>query len=88
MREHIRCSREEGVLRVVPLEAVVASSVADQRAAIEAALADSGLYESGNQEHLAQLLKHKAEVDRGVEDAELEWLRAMDAFETATSDPA
>ena len=36
-------------------------------------------------ERLAELLKRKGEVDRDVEDSELEWLRATDAFETAAS---
>jgi ATP-binding cassette subfamily F protein 3 len=52
---------------------------------IETQLADSTLYDADNKVRLGELLKRKTDVDRGVEDAELEWLRAMDEFESASA---
>ena len=50
---------------------------------LEAQLADNTLYEAANKDRLSQLLTDKATLDRDLEDAELEWLRAMDALEAA-----
>jgi len=50
---------------------------------LEAQLADNTLYEAANKDRLSQLLTEKATLDRDLEDAELEWLRAMDALEAA-----
>ncbi|MDJ0740725.1 MAG: ATP-binding cassette domain-containing protein [Gammaproteobacteria bacterium] len=54
-----------------------------EQQALEDELADGALYEAGNKERLAELLRRKAGIDRDVEDGELEWLRAVDALETA-----
>ncbi|RMG37023.1 MAG: ATP-binding cassette domain-containing protein, partial [Gammaproteobacteria bacterium] len=53
------------------------------RKSLEEQLADPALYEPGNKDRLTELLKQKAAIDRGIEDQELEWLRAADALETA-----
>ena len=50
---------------------------------IEARLTDNGIYDPENKQALNELLSRKAEVDRRLEDAELEWLRAADRLETA-----
>lgn len=50
--------------------------------ALEKRLADNSLYNPGNKDELNQLLQEKALLDRALEDAELDWLRAMDALET------
>ena len=59
---------------------------AEQRLA-EQQLGDNRLYEQANKERLNELIGHKATIDRDLENAELEWLRAMDALETAQLEP-
>jgi ATP-binding cassette subfamily F protein 3 len=54
-----------------------------EQQAIEAELADNGLYEPAAKDRLNALLGRKAELDRALEDAELDWLRAADALENA-----
>jgi len=49
---------------------------------LEQQLADNDLYAAENKDKLAGLLTRKGEVDGQVEDAELAWLRAMDALES------
>ena len=51
--------------------------------ALETELADGAVYDACNKDHLAKLLQRKTEIDRHVEDGELEWLRAVDALEDA-----
>ena len=58
----------------------------DQRRALEEQLAAPDLYEAENKNRLTELLKQKAELDQQIEDAELEWLRAADAVETAETE--
>ena len=50
---------------------------------LESQLGDNSLYEQANKDRLAELLSAKQAVDSRVEDAELEWLRAADALESA-----
>jgi len=50
---------------------------------LEGLLGDTALYERDQKEQLNDLLTRKAAVDRQLEDAELEWLRAMDDLESA-----
>ena len=59
-----------------------------EQQAIETELADGSLYDACNKARLAELLQRKGEIDRAVEDVELEWLRAVDALETAGTEPA
>jgi ATP-binding cassette subfamily F protein 3 len=60
----------------------------DQRRALQEQLADSDLYQAENKDRLTELLKQKAALDQQIEDAELEWLRAADAVETAEKEAA
>jgi ATP-binding cassette subfamily F protein 3 len=57
-----------------------------QQQQLENQLADNTLYEPANKDQLTQLLAQKAQTDRQLEDAELEWLRAVDALENAELD--
>ena len=54
-----------------------------EQQALETQLGDNSLYEQANKDRLAELLSAKQAVDSRVEDAELEWLRAADALESA-----
>ena len=54
-----------------------------EQQALESQLGDNSLYEQANKDRLAELLSAKQAVDSRVEDAELEWLRAADALESA-----
>ena len=75
--------------RLQPLKKAVArveeniEALQAERQAIEAELADNSLYQADARERLEALLTRKAGVDRRIEDAELEWLRATDALEHA-----
>ncbi len=62
-------------------------SLQEEQQAIESELADGALYDACNKDRLAELLQRKGEVDRSVEDGELEWLRAVDALESADTGP-
>jgi len=55
----------------------------DEQKSLQEQLTDNSLYEPANKERLAPLLQRKGELDRDLEDAELEWLRAADALESA-----
>lgn len=60
----------------------------DRHRALEERLAASDLYEAEHRNHLTDLLKQKAKLDRQIEDTELEWLRAADVLESATENTA
>jgi len=77
--------------RLQPLKKAVSKSeqllerLQAQQRQLENQLADNTLYEPANKDQLTQLLAQKAQTDRQLEDAELEWLRAVDALENAES---
>ncbi len=55
---------------------------------LEQQLADNSLYDPANKARLTDLLAQKKDIDTRVEDAEMEWLRAADAIETAQGELA
>lgn len=55
----------------------------NQQSTLEQQLADNDLYQAQHKDKLTELLQQKAEADRQVEDAEMDWLRAMDDLESA-----
>lgn len=77
--------------RLQPLKKAVSRSeqqlevLQAQQRQLENWLAENDLYDPANKDQLNQLLAQKAQTDRELEDAELEWLRAVDALENAES---
>ncbi|MCB1864391.1 MAG: ATP-binding cassette domain-containing protein [Chromatiales bacterium] len=57
--------------------------VAKRRKALEAELADAGIYNDANKERLKALLVEQAYVDRDHEAAETAWMEASEALEAA-----
>ncbi len=58
------------------------AKLADEKAAIEARLADPATY-AGDKEALARLMKRQAEVERAIAAAEAAWIEAQEALEAA-----
>ena len=54
---------------------------------LEAQLADSTLYDAANKDLLKQTLQEKAQVDKILESAELEWMDISEQLENATNTP-
>ena len=56
-----------------------------ERAGLQAALAESDIYEPANKSRLHELLQREAELRDQLEQAEMEWLQAGEAVEAAES---
>jgi len=54
-----------------------------QKAKLEAELADTGLYAEQRKNELQQLLRDKAATDQQLEEAESAWMEAAEALEQA-----
>ena len=54
-----------------------------QQSDIENQLADSDIYAESNKDKLKQLLLEKSQVDEALENVEMEWLEASEAYEEA-----
>jgi len=71
--------------KAVQLAEKTLEQLQEEQRELETGLGDNALYGDDQKDRLNQLLTRKAEVDRLLEDAELEWLRAMDALESAAA---
>jgi hypothetical protein len=54
-----------------------------QKAALDARLAEDGLYAPERKTELLRLMADKAEVERAIGAAELDWMEALEAIEGA-----
>ena len=62
-------------------------SLAEERASIESALADSTIYREGERGRLRELLARRAKLDREITTAESAWLEKQEQLDAMGSDP-